>query len=1030
MRESQAKKSATKTVSGRESNSDLKNPSLDFVDRSLVDVLATGHAQRRKPSLKRVSDLLEKGNLGLTAGDIEVVKESASSDNFLHVESAYAVVGAVATFSDQNVVRRAERQLSKHLSLRTGWTGQRYVGVLTDGKSWSAYHLVSGNADPITSYEPNSRHDGRALFYWLDGVLAARAGVPASPTEIRRRLGAESASHAIDFATLASLYQASRDLPTVKVKRQLWAQLLKSALGTQFTDDDELFIEHTLLMNSADTIAHLVLGIDVLDLQPTTLLSGQRFDQAGIFGVVEQDFFNWTIEVPGGNAFVQALARRLSRFSWSDAEQDILKILYESCIGAETRKRLGEYYTPDWLAEYMVESAVTAPLHQRVLDPACGSGTFLFHSVRRYLAAADAKGLSTNVALANLSRQVIGVDLHPVAVALARVTYLLAIGRERLTATDREAINIPVYLGDSVQWRERIDLFTGEHLKIKAGHGASLLEDVLLFPQGMLDDPARFDRLVARLAGLAAKPRDRNTKISLEALFDRMAINAGDRPLLRETFDAMCRLHEEGRNHIWSYYLRNLARPLWLAMPENRVDVLVGNPPWLSYRHMPAEMQDLFRTLSDDRGLWHGGRVAPHQDLSALFTARAIQQYLRIGGTFAFVLPNAVLDRDYFRGFRTGYYRDEVEPTAASFEQSWDLRKLRPHVFLRGGCCVLLGQRSSVSGKRKSTRKDEIWSGRIPKDHGSWRLVSPSLIRQSGQRLPAKGTGSQASPYKRRFLQGATMVPRTLFFVDTEASGPLGLGRGRTPVRSAPSRHRPWSELPAITGIVESEFIRPVILGESLVHYLILEPRFAVLPVLGEEVLNGADVRLHMYEGMADWWTMVENIWDTNRTSARMTLLERLNFHRGLAVQLPTAPLRVVYSKSAMHVAAAVVTDPYVLVDHKLYWATINSMAEGDYLCAILNSPYLTDLVRPLMSYSKDERDIDKTVWNLPIPIYDDIDEDHQRLAEIGALHRRAVAELSRESENFVAFRRRVRLTLAQDSAAAEVRRLTERVVH
>ena len=65
-----------------------------------------------------------------------------------------------------------------------------------------------------------------------------------------------------------------------------------------------------------------------------------------------------------------------------------MKTLYESVISADTRRRLGESYTPDWRAEAIVDAAVPNPLEQRVLDPACGSGTFLFHAVRRYLTAA------------------------------------------------------------------------------------------------------------------------------------------------------------------------------------------------------------------------------------------------------------------------------------------------------------------------------------------------------------------------------------------------------------------------------------------------------------------------------------------------------------------------------------------------------------------------------------------------------------------------------------------------------------------
>jgi hypothetical protein len=73
----------------------------------------------------------------------------------------------------------------------------------------------------------------------------------------------------------------------------------------------------------------------------------------------------------------------------------------------------------------------------------------------------------------------------------------------------------------------------------------------------------------------------------------------------------MCRLHDEGRDHIWGYYIRNLARPLWLSRPGNQVDVIVGNPPWLAFRYMTPDMQDAFRAMSERRGLWAGAELAP-----------------------------------------------------------------------------------------------------------------------------------------------------------------------------------------------------------------------------------------------------------------------------------------------------------------------------------------------------------------------------------------------------------------------------------
>ena len=95
---------------------------------------------------------------------------------------------------------------------------------------------------------------------------------------------------------------------------------------------------------------------------------------------------------------------------------------------------------------------ITDPTRQRVLDPSCGSGTFLFYAVRRFLDAANASSITLADAMARLSTHVVGIDLHPVAVALARVTYLLALGRERLTSRERGTLSVPVYLGDSLGW--------------------------------------------------------------------------------------------------------------------------------------------------------------------------------------------------------------------------------------------------------------------------------------------------------------------------------------------------------------------------------------------------------------------------------------------------------------------------------------------------------------------------------------------------------------------------------------------------
>lgn len=968
--------------------------------------------------------LLLTGGLGLEDHDLDVELETqVPGRRRIDIEVGFTVIEVKKDLRKAAVVRDAVRQLAGYVASRSEATGQRYVGILTDGADWRAYNMSGGDLTEATRFELKSSRQGVApLLTWLEGVLAVRTGVRPVPQEIVTRLGADSASYALDRTALAALYAEHQSLPTVQLKRQLWARLLRSALGTQFPDTDELFIEHTLLVNSAEVIAHLVLGLDVTDMQPATLLKGTQFDLAQIYGVVEEDFFDWVLEVPGGASFVRTLARRVARFDWTNVEHDVLKVLYESVIGPDTRRNLGEYYTPDWLADRVIAASVTDPLNQRVLDPACGSGTFLFHAVRRYLEAADQAGIPLANALDGLSGRVLGIDLHPVAVSLARVTYLLAIGRERLIDSTRGPITVPVYLGDSIQWTQRADLFSEGHLLISTGFGEQIFEDELRFPDHLLSNAAWFDRLIDELAGLAIKPRAQGTVPSLTALFRRLAVDPQDQPVIRESFTVLCKLYDQGRNHIWSYYIRNLVRPVWLARPENRVDILVGNPPWLTYRNMPGDMQSAFQQMSSARGLWHGRSVATHQDLSALFVPRAVEQYLKNDGSFAFVLPNAALDRGYYKGFRSGQYADPAELTTVAFTGSWDLRRIRPHFFPRGGC-VVFGTRTAGQPHALPAATNR-WSGTLPRTAQTWEEAEPYLHREDATLSISDDDAEDASPYGDRFSNGANIFPRMLFFVEPQPAGPLGVGAGRRAVRSATSSYekKPWKDLPRHSGVVETEFVRPVLLGENVLPYRVLPAREAVLPLEGSDLLDGENPRLDMYPGLAAWWRDAEQVWNEHRTSERLTLLAQIDYHRKFTDQLPLSPLRVVYSASGMHLAAALTDNRNAVIEHSLYWGTVSSRDEGYFLCAVLNSPEITQLVRPLMSYGKDERHIDKQVWKLPIPAYDPANETHRRLSELGRREAETVAALDLDEHgNFITLRQLVRRELARHAAATEI---------
>ena len=186
------------------------------------------------------------------------------------------------------------------------------------------------------------------------------------------------------------------------------------------------------------------------------LLLGRDFrSKTGLQGVVESDFFAWPTEV-GGIPLLRTLARRIASFNWQEAPNDVAAILYETVIPPDERRQLGEYYTPDWLARIIVREVVTDPLDQYVLDPACGSGTFVAEAVNHFIEAASETSLDPKEVLEWLRFSVAGIDVHPVAVHLARAAWVLAAQPAIQAAVeDGFAANIivPVYLGDAVQLR-------------------------------------------------------------------------------------------------------------------------------------------------------------------------------------------------------------------------------------------------------------------------------------------------------------------------------------------------------------------------------------------------------------------------------------------------------------------------------------------------------------------------------------------------------------------------------------------------
>ncbi len=964
-----------------------------------------------------ITELLREG-FGAAFSELE--HERYLVDNSGRIDVAWGAT-VIELKSD---LRREERDVVARMpdyladASRGRAPGRTTVGLATDGATLLAYTLDRGALALIGRYEVDVDHPER-LLSWLEPLLSPVPEVMPTPIAVALAFGRYSLAFGRAHAQLQRLWSEVGEHPEVRLKRNLWDGLLRQVYGDD-VGSDALFLQHTYLAILVKAIAARVLDLEIGD--PAEMLSGRLLANEGIVGAVEADFFDWPLLAEGGGDLVRSLAAETIRFRLRDVEVDVLKSLYESLIDPDERHDLGEYYTPDWLAARVVAAAIPRPLEQRVLDPSCGSGTFLFHALRRLIAAGRQAGLPPAEIVAICADRVFGIDVHPVAVALARVTWLLALGD--LVQDRPPTLSVPVYMGDSMQWSLR-----------PLGASAEVLVDVppndppLRIPAGLASDQRLFELALDELN------RGLDTQAEPEAVRDAIAragAAAGDAALLGRTFAQLKRLYLEGRNHIWTFILRNLLRPVWLSHPDHRADVLIGNPPWIVYRHLSADMKDRLREALQSYGLWVGGSLATHQDMFALFWARGAERYLRDGGALALVLPYAALNAPVYAGMRDG----SMQRVKVAITGGWALERVWPIFGAQSGSsttstCVLFGARD-----RDGPPPAEIdrWVGMLKRRDSSEAEASEALTH-SRAAWPRPRTLTSASPYRKRFRQGATLTPRRFFLVEPAPAGRLPSRREAPRVRGRVGNldKRPWTSVEPPEGSVERAFLRRIALGESVAPYRLLDLAAGVVPMEDGAILTSASADARGHRGLAAWLRDAESKWNQHSNKdvdghARMSLAERVDAMGTLRAQANRSPRRVLYTKAGTRLSACWIEDADVIIDHMAYWAAANSLEEAAYVTAALNTSVVLERVTSLQPVGqRDPRHFDNLVWTLPIPEFDAAEALHVDLAA-AALHAAAVAarvELP-DAAHFTAKRRLIRKALEEDGVAETIERLVD----
>ncbi|MBT9395609.1 N-6 DNA methylase [Hymenobacter sp. NST-14] len=740
---------------------------------------------------------------------------------------------------------------------------------------------------------------------------------------------------------------------------------------------------------------------------------GEYFNAAGVKGFVEEAIFSWYLsafqEGATGQPLLAAIRALLSRLSLYRTDKleaaqanDVLKSFYQNLVPEVLRKSLGEYYTPDWLVKYSVDKVTPASwLGVRVLDPTCGSGSFLLEAIRRKRAAAVLAGTGSLELLQELAHTVWGFDLNPLAVQTARVNYLIAVA-DLLAANPGHEFEVPVLLADAVYSPARQPYEAEDVVRYRVGSEVADLEVAL--PAELALDRVRLDRVFTVLG--AEIERNHEPAEALQALVRRHALTASEVSSwtgpLSQTYGNVLALHRRNWNGIWFRIVRNF---FWSAT-AGQFDIVVGNPPWVRWANLPALYRDRVKPTCEQYDIFSstpfsGGNSL---DISGLITYTVADKWLKPEGKLVFVLTQTLFQNPSSEGFRRFRINDTMHLIPLEID---DLKALKPFADAANSTAVAVFQKTET-GRSPYPVTYRVWDriGTASRNIPAASSPAQVMARIEFKTMEANPVGGIGSPWailppgrhaQLDILQGTcdwvqgrkgiTADLNGIYFVPILAEN---AGLNRVQIETRPEAGK--TDLgPKRRFWVEPDLLYPLLKGASDIAPCRLTREhewFVFVPNTG--------ILRRNYEAAAD---LVEGTlpltlryFETYQATLERRSTYRLRMKNAPFYAIYTvgnytfAPYKVVWAEQGKFGAAVVTSAPVPLQgnkpfipDHKLFFADFYEEAPAYFLCGLLNAPCVKEYIESHY-ISIQLGDVFK---HMTLPPYDAAEPRHVELSEL-----------------------------------------------
>jgi hypothetical protein len=948
---------------------------------------------------------------------------------------------------------KATEQLTDYLLQLLKEDGNEYHGVLTDGIKIRYLYFQNGEIHK-TSFKNIDETDLDKLIQSLvdlnnkrfvpknivdDFKLHSRAGVTSELANylFKALINKKSEKTSMLFQEWEVLFHLSEtdkgQNDDINKRRKALGKLFGVTINDSETDYKALFALQTTYAIIVKLIACKVVTkfefnknieyfSDLSKIDNNTLRQfieyiedGYVFQTGGIRNLLEGDFFSWyCVEEIWSDEEAEIILKlihllegySISFYRHGYSTIDIFIDLYMEIMPPEVRHSLGEYFTPSWLADYVVKESKSLVSNENftAIDPCCGSGVFVMALIRNIIDNKDIISLSSEEKqslLNSILQRVKGVDINPLSVLTAKVCFYLSI-KPLINGDD---IEIPIYLGDSANIP--IKTVVGDTLCYEYTVNTKQENIKVLLPSNFVEGK-NFFYLMSQIQAII---KTEDTELVYNKFIQNFLptdINAEIEENINNLSIQLVRLHKNNWDGIW---IRIVANFMLVARIKN-VDIIVGNPPWIKWEFLPQAYAEKIKSLCVDRHLFSGQTYmgAISLNICALIANVTASTWLSENGILAFLMPQTLMTQDSYAGFRN-FYTDVSTDKRMYLQQLDDWTKSgNPFVdtqekfmtyyysnkvvdYLTKGIPITVIQKkrgvllADINSKQTfnevATSFETTFSKafQMDKDRTGYTTFEESFIKEKGNFDLIIGECF----YKAR--SGVEFTPAEIYFLEPKESVK---GKGSYTFQPSEFKNAKYKSLAGLPIQLETKFIKPVIKAPQIIPFGITENNnYCIFPYKdGESMSINVDELIKESPNLFNYFTNNKKL--IGKQSKRSLTISRGNAFYSLSKvgEYTFAPYKVTFrdnTKLSATVVSKIMTPwgeevmpicakhcPYISQDKN---GRIITEDEAYFLCGILNTPIVQQYFK--FTYSTRSFSIN---FNIKMPEYNGKNKYHKKV--------------------------------------------------